>query len=225
VLSSWKTALENPLYGADRGTRVAFTEGSDPMQELLAQILDDRLPASARGPLDKINGTHAPATGVPAVNDPHSEAELDAAFALLAQRLGAFVPVLPEVVLVRVVRPGASDLIYSIARNRDRLNTDFIGMEDLFLDPANDTLSVVKGFLGSYPSFFFVVPLAQGGAFVRDVLALRPDSSLLEQLVTTYGIRRGDPAFWTTLDTLNARFVKEQPTDGGLLDLNRYENY
>jgi hypothetical protein len=225
VLSSWKTELENPLYGAERGTRVVFGEGTAPMQDLLTQILDARLPAPARGPRDAINGLHPAASGTPAVADPRTEAELDAAFALLAQRVGDFVPVLPEVVLVRVVRPGASDLIYSIVRNRDRLNTDFIGMEDLFLDPTNDTLTVVKGFLGSYPSFFFVVPFAKTGAFVRELLALRPESSRLEELVTRYGIRRGDPAFWTTLDTLNARLLADEPIDGGLLDLNRYENY
>jgi len=37
-------------------------------------------------------------------------------------------------------------------------------------------------------------------------------------------IRRTHPEFWATSDTLNAEFLRQQPVEAGLLDLNRYKD-
>jgi hypothetical protein len=85
-------------------------------------------------------------------------------------------------------------------------------------------MTIVPGYLGSYPNFFFDVKLADISDFVAALRAVGSDEDFTK-LVERYGVRRSSPRFWETADWHNAKIVRSEPVDAGLLDLNRYDDY
>ncbi len=208
----------------DHGTQIDF-ETSDPKAELLEMLIAQAGPAA--GPPDLLNRCEKP----PCVRPDASALERDVEREL--QRFtsvkGGFVPLLPEVALVRVRAPGpasadgANDLLYALVRNVAHTNVAFMFGEDERLIPAEDTLSVVRGHFGSYPNFIFEVDAAHVPAFVDGMLSLQSDAEL-EPFVARYGVRRTSARFWETLDWLHADGKRRNPTEAGLYDINRYKN-
>jgi hypothetical protein len=96
--------------------------------------------------------------------------------------------------------------------------------EDDRRDERRDTMTVVPGFLGSYPNFFFDVKLAEIDAFVAQLRSVDDDADFTA-LVEKYGVRRSSPKFWETSDWFARRYLETQPVEGALLDLNRYDDY
>jgi hypothetical protein len=124
-----------------------------------------------------------------------------------------------------VTRPNQPGLAYTIVRNRAHQNVSFILLENFFVDPKHDTLHVMRGFAGSYPNFFFVVRLDEAREFLQRMLALRDGDGSFAGFVTRFGVRRGDPRLWTTLDWFHDKFYTDDPIRAGLFDINRYENF
>jgi hypothetical protein len=89
--------------------------------------------------------------------------------------------------------------------------------------PAEDTLTVVPGFLGSYPNAFFKVPQAGLHQFVDAVSNLAAESNYA-QLMNDYGIRRSDPGFWAHSDLIFGEVETLDYPDRGVLDYSRIEN-
>jgi hypothetical protein len=226
--ASMKMSLENKLWGADRDTQVVFTPGVDPVKEMVTQVLTQHLPAAARGPSDPLHALELPNVMAPpssVVPQVTNQAELEAALKLVAGTHGEFVRVLPEVSFVRVLRPGKESLVYTLVRNRAHLNVSFVLVEQFFFDPEHDTLNVMRGFVGSYPNFFFVVQLDDAQDFVRQLLEMKEGDGSLANLVSTYGVRRRDPILWPTLDFFHGKFYADSPLEAGLFDINRYQNF
>ncbi len=89
--------------------------------------------------------------------------------------------------------------------------------------PSEDSLTVVKGFIGSYPNVFFQLHEKDLGDFIKAIIALRSEQDYAG-LVSRYGVRRNAPWFWRLSDKFHAYYKKHYPTEAGLFDLNRYEN-
>ena len=89
--------------------------------------------------------------------------------------------------------------------------------------PEEDTLTVVPGFAGAYPNFFFDVAIDELEAFVSQVLVLGDAADAL-RLVERWGIRRTNPDFWVYADFMNRLHRNNDPVTPGLFDLSRYEN-
>ena len=87
--------------------------------------------------------------------------------------------------------------------------------------PEEDTLTVVRGFLGAYPNYFFQVNEKEVGQFADDVgkLASPKDFAALRE---KYGVRRNVPWFWRLSDKIHARYLQQDPIEYGLFDYNRY---
>jgi hypothetical protein len=83
----------------------------------------------------------------------------------------------------------------------------------------------MRGFVGSYPNFFFVVQLDDAQDFVRQLLEMKEGDGSLANLVSTYGVRRRDPKLWPTLDYFHGKFYADSPLEAGLFDINRYQNF
>jgi hypothetical protein len=225
-LAELKMKQENPFRGADRGTLVQFPPNADPVIDLLEQVLTKRLSPAARGGIDPINPLVGPRPfSQPAIGAIPTEQALDQAFGQISTRHGPFVRVMPDVTFLRVRRQGADDLTYTIVRNRDHLNVSFILTENISLNPDKDTLHVFKGFVGSYPNFFFVLSMEDAASFIRDLVALKENDGSFGALVSKYGVRRRDPRLWSTLDWFHHRYHASRPLRAGLFDINRYRNY
>jgi len=89
--------------------------------------------------------------------------------------------------------------------------------------PEHDRITIVPGFIGSYPNFAFVVDKNQLGEFI-DMIRKAQAESDLEQLYSQFGIRRTNPEIWQHMDWFNREHQKFRGLKAGLLDMNRYEN-
>jgi hypothetical protein len=82
----------------------------------------------------------------------------------------------------------------------------------------------VRAFSGSYPNFFFSVEYKDVEAFVRQATSVQSAEDY-QLFVARFGVRRTATNFWEQADWFQARHLAEQPLEGGVLDLNRYENH
>ena len=212
--------LADRLHGISHGTQIRF-QSADVKAELLEMILA-RNPVVS-GPPDLLNRCAAPPCDRPGA----STLERRAARALqpLTGVRGAWVAELPEVAFLRVHSGEAegADAIYSLVHNRAHTNVAFMFGEQKRLVPADDTLTVAPGYLGSYPNFIFDVEVEQIDTFAQAVAAVR-NTSDFEQVAARWGVRRSSPRLWPTVDWIHDDFRRRQPTEFGLFDLDRYQN-
>jgi hypothetical protein len=190
--------LVDPFFDDQRETRVSYTRPGHAKEELLTTLLPRRLPADA--PI--------------AAPTPRPLADL-------ANLAATFVQAFPDLAFLRV---GDTNQVYSLIRNKAHLNVSFIFLENLYRVPAEDTLHVVRGFAGSYPNLFFVVPNGELAAFVAQARAVQPGDASFAALVAHYGISRNDARFWASADGFSETFMRAEPIDSGWFDLGRYAN-
>ena len=190
-------AVANPLFGSTRESRMVFKDPARAKEEFWDQVKTKYL---------------APAVLGDARQPP-------AALRALADVAQPFTQVFPDLTRLRV-----GDDVYSIIRNRGHANVAFMFQEEKFRRPAEDTLGIVRGHLGSYPNLFLVVPPQKLGAFVQQLSALNGGDQSWAAFLDEFGVRRRSPDFWTHADWFAARQVRDEPIDGGLLDLSRYLN-
>ncbi|TDU26386.1 fatty acid cis/trans isomerase CTI [Panacagrimonas perspica] len=133
------------------------------------------------------------------------------------------IPLLPELVYLRVTVPGKDTLLYALVHNRAHKNVAFLLGEEGRLEPGRDTVTVVQGTIGSYPNFLFDLPQVEVGAFV-DALSSVKTPADFERVVERWGVRRTRPDFWTVFHDLTRYLERTDPTEAGLFDMNRYVN-
>jgi hypothetical protein len=141
----------------------------------------------------------------------------------LASLQGKAVTNLPESSFLTVVTPQGAEHHYTLLRNSAHLNVSTLFEEAKNRVPDEDTLTLVDGFLGSYPNAFFRVTSNEIPDFVASVAHLSDEASYAE-LMGRYGIRRTDARFWQQSDSLYAAYRKGWPIEAGLFDYGRYEN-
>jgi len=210
--------LVNEMRSLGHGTRIGYSS-DDPKREVLEQLMA-RTPALAGGP-DRLNRCATPpcdrkdATPV--------ERSVERALQRIAAVKGPWVQQLPEVALLRVRVAEGDDLVFGLVHNVAHKNVAFMFGEDERLLPEDDTLTVVRGHIGSYPNFFFEAKAEEIDAFAEALLAVA-NAADLEGFAARFGVRRSDPRFWETADWLHADRRRRDPQAAGLYDLARYEN-
>lgn len=141
----------------------------------------------------------------------------------LMDKPGKHFSYLPEVMFVQVLETDGGSEAYTVVLNRAHTNVAHLLDEEDRLVPEEDTVTVVDGFVGSYPNMFFQVLRGDLEKFIRDIEALDGDAAYTA-LVDQYGVRRTAPWFWKVSDTLHEEHRQEQPIAAGIFDLNRYQN-
>jgi len=211
--------LEKPLYSAGYPTGVNY-QTSDYKKEFFDQ-LRKRL-GKAAGKKDTINLCEQEACGSSETST--SQQGIDIAMRKLAQFKGRELDLLPEMSLLRVTNEqGGNDQVYTLILNKSLKNVAFMVGENFNREKELDTLTVIPGFLGSYPNFFFVVQQAQ---LVEFIAAIKEAKSIedKEAFYKKFGIRRTNPKIWQHVDWFNAQHNKYRGVRAGLFDLNRYLN-
>jgi hypothetical protein len=207
------------LHATDHGTQIPFTSG-DVKAQLIEMILARN--ATVSGPPDLLNRCAAPPCERPGATAVERSAE--AALQPLTSVHGAWVAELPELAFLRVrAGTGGTDAVYALVHNRAHTNVAFMFDETARLEPADDTLTVARGYLGSYPNFMFDVDVTQIETFTQTLAAVKTTSDF-EAVVTRWGVRRTSPQLWPTVDWVHDDFRRRQPTQFGLFDLDRYDN-
>lgn len=194
----------------------------DPKAEFATQLFAHM--KKVMGPEDVLN--RCPQGGCGSATTGREVRQVNEELGRLAGKTGKefpVIPMLPELVYVRVTVPGKDQLLYALVHNRAHTNVAFLTGEDERLEPGKDTVTVLQGMIGSYPNFIFDVPQSEIGAFVS-ALSSADTPPQLEAVVEHWGVRRTRPDFWTVFHDLTRYIERTDPTEAGLFDMSRYGN-
>jgi hypothetical protein len=136
---------------------------------------------------------------------------------------GASLAWLPEAVVLRIDDPPRAPLYFSLLRNTAHSNVTHLLKEKSELLPAENTLTVVPGFIGAYPNAIFRTTPAELPALSAAISKLASEKDY-RALADRFVIRRTDPAFWAASDAMIDAYAQWAPLEAGLFDYNRLEN-
>ncbi len=219
ITGKMATVFHKPFYSAGYETGIDYQTDA-PKTEFFAR-LRTRF-GRAAGAVDYLNDCGKSACIRPGANDVQRQA--DQQMAKIAQLHGAFLDILPEISFVRVkTDPGEDDLVYTLLLNKALKNTAIMFLEDMRRLPDEDRVTVVSGFVGSYPNFFFVVDKSQLAEFVHDIQYARTEQER-ENFYKIYGVRRTRNDIWTQMDWFNVQHKRYRGLSAGIFDISRYRN-
>ncbi len=148
----------------------------------------------------------------------------------LAALRGTSVSRMPEVAFLFIPDAAPADQVFTLMRNSAHSNiASPLNERDRRL-PAEDTLTVARGFVGTYPNALYRVPRAELESFVTAVGLLVPEGAHPQmqdsyaRLQENFGVRRTDARFWPTVDRLHEIYAEQEPIEAGLFDISRIEN-
>jgi hypothetical protein len=211
--------FETPTFNTDREPAIHY-QTTDYKQEFFLSLQQQL--GRAGGKPDLINRClQAQCNNADSTQE---QRQIDTMMRTLADLKGEEIAALPEISFLRLktADPG-KDRVFTLIRNQKLLNVSFIFGENLRREPDKDTLTVVPGFLGSYPNIFFSVSQQQLAGFIEQ-LKHSQSSANADQFYSLYGIRRTNPEIWQHYDWFNKKYHDEHPENWGIFDLNRYEN-
>ncbi|MEY4510421.1 MAG: hypothetical protein RLZZ450_2543 [Pseudomonadota bacterium] len=164
---------------------------------------------------------------VPVVNRSYdAERETDAALreALLpiAQLPGQAATRLPETSFVEILLDEGGAKYVTLLRESAHTNVAHLFNEDDRRVPREDRVTLLRGFLGTYPNALYSVRQSELPAFVAALGALTDDASY-DAVRVRFGVRRTDPRFWELSDRAHAAYSQLEPIASGLFDYNRLD--
>lgn len=209
--------LGEQFRGLERTTRVVY-HTDDPKSEFFQKLIVHA--GTATNPDDIINRSsddnwnHA--------NVSLNEQRADRAMWRVANVRGLQVQALPDVTFVHVVTDdNTEDLAYTIIRNKALSNNSMLFKEGRRRVLKDDTLTVVKGHVGSYPNAFSHIPVDQIEDRIDAYLKIKNKLDYYS-FAKKYAIQRNSPNFWEESDWHYRKFLKDQPVEAGLFDMYRY---
>ncbi len=137
---------------------------------------------------------------------------------------GRELELLPEVSFLRIKsRRPENDLVYTLLHNKAFANVAFMIAENLRRKPKDDTLTIVPGFIGSYPNIFFTVSEEELGEFYSGLKNAKSKTAI-EAFYSHFAIRHTNPEIWHNSDWFNDQHKKQRGLEAGIFDLSRYKN-
>ncbi len=202
--------VKDYVYGRnahlDRETGIVYRT-TDPQRELYGMLRARLAPVLA------------PRYELSTVADDALRRDLEA----LAAVRGASTAWLPEVTFLRVDDPPRAPQWFSLLRNTAHSNVSHIFLEGSELLPAENTLTVVSGFIGAYPNAIYRVRRADLPALAAAIRGLASEDDY-RKLADRFALRRTDPGFWAASDAMVDAYTRSAPLEAGLFDYNRLEN-
>jgi hypothetical protein len=212
-----KIHLEDPLRGLQWDTGIVYRT-NDPKKEFFEQILVHAGPAA--GPKDYLN--RCPEKNCVDKDTGPLEQRADLALQKVTGLRGPAIQVVQDLAFIHVVTGNKdNDLAYTVIRNKALSNNSFMFGEERRRIVADDTLTIVKGYTGSYPNSFTRVNLDEIEDFVESFLKIRDQLSYYN-LARQHGIRRTSPDFWEEADWHYHKYLKDEPVEAGLFDMYRF---
>ncbi|MEH6582107.1 MAG: fatty acid cis/trans isomerase [Halioglobus sp.] len=142
------------------------------------------------------------------------------AFEKLENNVGAHNSFMPHVSFLNVI--GSSrDEVYTIIRNAGHSNiSQPFGEQERRL-PEEDSLTVVRGFLGAYPNVFMQINESELANFVKNVASLKKPGDRTA-IIDRYVVHRNAPWFWRLSDKFHKMYQERDGMAAGIFDYNRY---
>jgi hypothetical protein len=157
------------------------------------------------------------------LDDPQLPRDIAAALRELAATTGAKLEQVPQTAFLLVPDAPAGAQVFTLVRNDGHSNIASPFDEKSRRIPRENTLTVARGFIGTYPNAFYVVERKHLRELVAKIAALRSESDYAK-LQLEFGVRRTDNEFWSTSDRFAEIYRRRWPIEAGLFDLARYEN-
>jgi len=180
---------------------------NDPQRELYGMLTARLAPAlNPRFGLDQVN-----------------DAALRQSLQQLAAVRGASLSWLPEATVLRVDDAPNPPRYFSLLRNTGHANVTHLAREAKELRPAENTLTVVPGFIGAYPNAIYRATPAELPALAAQLAGLRSEPDY-RSFADRFAIRRTSNQFWATSDALMDAYLQWDPATAGLFDYGRLEN-
>ena len=197
----------------------------DPKRELVEHLVGAGLDPAAGVAFDPVNYLKAGEDYPPMPERFQTEADYLQGFRAVSRPGTPFVAVLNDhdanLAYVRLRLRSGEDLVFTGVVNRWHEDISFFLGEERRLDPKKDALEFQPGMIGSYPNMFFDVHQDDLADFLG-LLASFDGGEASRRRLARYAINRADDRFWETYDWFQRRFDRDEPVQGGLLDLNRY---
>jgi hypothetical protein len=209
--------LEDQFRGLERTTRVVY-QTEDPKAEFFQKLIVHA--GTATNPDDSIN--RCPNGGCIDTNAGPDEQRADEAMRRIAGIRGLQVQALPDVTFVHVVTDDdTEDLAYTILRNKALSNNSMLFNEGRRRIVENDTLTVVKGYVGSYPNAFSRIPIDQIDDHIDAYLKIKNELDYYH-FAKRFAIQRNSAGFWEESDWHYRKFLHDKPIEAGLFDMYRF---
>jgi len=209
--------LNEQFRGLERTTEVVY-HTDDPKSELFQKIMEHA--GSATEPRDILN--RCPDNHCVDPSAGPIEQRADRSMRRVAAMHGAQVQALPDVTFVHVVTDvKIDDLAYTIIRNKALSNNSMMFSEERRRRPEYDTLTVVKGYVGSYPNAFAVMPIDELDVRIDAYLKIK-DQLDYYNFAKKNGIQRNSSRFWAESDWHYQNYLKLNPVEAGLFDMYRF---
>lgn len=143
----------------------------------------------------------------------------------LARIQGRQATLFPELtfIMIEPTKPDTPPQLLTLVRNSAHKNISSLFDEEKNRLPSNDSLTLVNGLLGSYPSAFWHIRETDLPDVVSQAKRIYSEEDY-RALLDNVAVRRTDPAFWAFSDKLNQINRQNRPIESGLLDYNRLEN-
>jgi len=226
IMSSWYQGMD--FFHVDYHETIMPTQipfiSQDPLREFVEHLITQYFPEELGFHLDRIN-YEKPGQTLNIPQEIKGKDDVLAAFHSVGSPGDSFFSRVDNhdanVAYIRVKMDNTEDLVISAVIHRWHDNVTMLFGEEKNLDPAKDSADFFKGFIGSYPNYFFVVELEDMGDFVTLLRDFKGSTEDLDRL-RKYGINRSDENFWDIYDWFQQRFLEEDPIKAGLFDLNRY---
>ena len=212
-----KNLFNKPLFSIEHETAVIY-ESNDYKKELFQQIRQKLGQVAG----EKVSYNHCSSPPCPLSESVQKQVE--EYLLKMTELKGDQISALPDVSFLRIKTANPdNDPIYTLVVNKALSNLSFVFAESIRRMPENDTLTIVPGFLGSYPNFFFNVQITQLPEFLESLKQAQSEEALYS-FYSRFGIRRTNPEIWQHVDWFNQQHKKIDGINSGIFDLSRYQN-
>ena len=223
VFNRLELAIENTRRGSD--TKPMHPHTVDESQKELYRNLEAHLDsiANSAGLSTRCDSN---TLSCPSSEKNSAEQIVDNAISKVGQISGSVLEVFPDLAFVRIKNGDSKHgFAYTLIRNKayTTISSLFVGNNDDWRDTQSDSLTTLKGLHGSYPNFFFDIDLTQVEAFANRYAKIQTRGDY-ELFVEQFGVRRTSAEFWEISDWFQQYYLRQEPINAGLFDLNRYEN-
>ena len=227
IFESWNLNAENEEehFFSEHESDIAYTK-IDSKRELIERVVNTHLLKSTNIQFDTLNYMYANER-IPKIPKEYKQySDYHQAFKSLTQVGLPFIQIInghqSNLAYIRITNtPTKKDAIFSVVINRWHDNVSFMFNEENRLNPSQDELDFIAGFIGSYPNLFLVVDYNDLPDFF-DMMHNYDGSQIYINKLLKYGVYRGDENFWKIYDWFQKRFLEDNPSEAGLFDLNRY---
>lgn len=143
----------------------------------------------------------------------------------LARMSGKPATLMPETSFIELHDPASSQAHYfTLLRDSAHSNVARLFGEDKRRRPAEDRLTVLRGFVGAYPNAIFSVNTRELAGFVETIGSMK-NQAAFDLMHARFGVSRTSPRFWPTLDRMHGAAAQLTPLEAGLFDLNRLQRH